>query len=144
VARFAPGLYQGIPSRLCVDTYAKDSPFRCGLLGKSAALKTSFGSINWLELILKIGEKVEWEANSFQGVIDVSRLCTFAGLGGEVPTLGVLAFVCSRSGGSHRPHVCGKSPKELAFAVPMWTRGKPTQPRYPHRRRTGSRRLLSG
>jgi hypothetical protein len=40
-------------------------------------------------------------------------------------TLGNLAIVCNRSGGSRRPHVRGKSPKDLAFAVPRWARGCP-------------------
>jgi hypothetical protein len=51
------------------------------------------------------------------------RLCTIAGPGGELRALGELAMVCSRPVGSRRPRGCGKSPKELAFAVPGWARG---------------------
>lgn len=51
------------------------------------------------------------------------RLCTIAGPGGELSGLGELAMVCSRPVGSRRPRGCGKSPKELAFAVPGWARG---------------------
>lgn len=51
------------------------------------------------------------------------RLCTFAGPGGGVRGRGDLAFVCSRSAGSRRPSGCGKSPKVLAFAVPLWAKG---------------------
>lgn len=47
-----------------------------------------------------------------------------AGPGGDVPAMGDLAIVCSRSGGSRRPPVCGKSPKDLAFAVHLWSRGR--------------------
>ena len=39
------------------------------------------------------------------------------------PGNGDVVVVCSRSAGSRRPDVCGKSPKEIAFAVPMWARG---------------------
>jgi hypothetical protein len=49
------------------------------------------------------------------GDFDDPRLCTFAGPGGEVRSLGDLAFVCSRSVGSRRPDVCGKSPEEFSF-----------------------------
>jgi hypothetical protein len=41
---------------------------------------------------------------------------------------GDLAIVCSRSGGSRRPPVCGKSPKVFAFAVPRWARGNVYSP----------------
>ncbi|GAB2714199.1 hypothetical protein GCM10027038_10610 [Arthrobacter bambusae] len=51
------------------------------------------------------------------------RLCTSAGTGGEPGASGALAVVCRWAGGSRRPHVCGKSPEDLAFAVPMWARG---------------------
>lgn len=40
----------------------------------------------------------------------VSRLCTSAGPGGEASAGGLLAVVCSRSGGSRRAQGCGKSP----------------------------------
>jgi len=46
-----------------------------------------------------------------------------AGPGGAVPDTGALAVVCKRSGGFRRPQVCGKSPQDLAFAVPLWARG---------------------
>lgn len=52
-----------------------------------------------------------------------SRLCTFAGPGGDVRVRGELASVCSRSGGFRRAPGCGKSPHELAFAVPRCARG---------------------
>jgi hypothetical protein len=52
-----------------------------------------------------------------------SKLCTVAGIGGDSPASGDLAVVCSWSGGPCPPYVCGKSPKEIAFAVPMWGRG---------------------
>ena len=51
------------------------------------------------------------------------RLCRIAGRMDELRARGDLAMVCSRSVGSRRPRVCGKSPKEIAFAVPMWARG---------------------
>lgn len=41
-----------------------------------------------------------------------TRLGTYAGPGGDVRARGELAFVCSRSGGSRRAHVCGESPKD--------------------------------
>lgn len=46
-----------------------------------------------------------------------------AGPGGAVQAIGALAVVCNRSGGSCRPQVCGKSPEEIAFAVPLWAGG---------------------
>jgi hypothetical protein len=54
-----------------------------------------------------------------------SRGCTQPPLiQGEIPDRGDAVVVCSWSGGSRRPDVCGKSPKVLAFAVPMWERGR--------------------
>jgi hypothetical protein len=38
-----------------------------------------------------------------------SRLCTYAGAGGDVRARGDLASVCSRSGGSRRAPRCGKA-----------------------------------
>jgi hypothetical protein len=57
------------------------------------------------------------------------RLCTFAGPGGEVCAGGVLAIVCSRSGGSGRPHGCGKSPKVFSFCRAHGGEGQATDPR---------------
>jgi hypothetical protein len=51
------------------------------------------------------------------------RLCRIAGPGGWLRARGDLAMVCSRSAGSRRPPVRGKSPEVLAFAVPRWARG---------------------
>ncbi len=43
---------------------------------------------------------------------------------GEIMESGDVVVVCRRSGGSRRPLVCGKSPKDLAFALHQWTRGQ--------------------
>jgi hypothetical protein len=51
-----------------------------------------------------------------------------AGPGVDVSARGSLAVVCSRSGGSRRPGVCGKSPKEIAFAVDRWAKGYCAEP----------------
>ncbi len=51
------------------------------------------------------------------------RLCTTTARPGAACPNGDMVVVCRRSGGSCRPHGCGKSPKVVAFAVPMWTRG---------------------
>ena len=75
------------------------------------------------------GKDLQTMGNVSVGVLALSRLCIFAGHIGEVPGYGDLASVCSRSGGSRRAHGCGKSPKDLAFAVPMCARGMPTKPR---------------
>lgn len=56
-----------------------------GLTREICALKTSSYSIKWLEMILKVGGKVQWEANAFPGVRAVFRLCILAGPGGEIP-----------------------------------------------------------
>jgi hypothetical protein len=52
-----------------------------------------------------------------------------AGPGGDVPTMGDLAILCSRSGGSRRPYVCGKSPKEFSFCRAHVVEGPATIPR---------------
>jgi hypothetical protein len=44
-------------------------------------------------------------------------------------TKGAVGIGCSRSHGSRRPSVCGKSPTEIAFAVHLWAPGNRTHPR---------------
>ena len=43
-------------------------------------------------------------------------------------TKGAVGIGCSRSHGSRRPSVCGKSPTEIAFAVHLWAPGNRTPP----------------
>ena len=52
------------------------------------------------------------------------RFCSLEGI--DI-TIGV-RVECRLSVGSRCPHVCGKRPKEISFAVPMWSRGNTTNP----------------
>lgn len=61
------------------------------------------------------GKDLQTMGKAAAGTPRPSRLCTFAGPGGDVRVRGELASVCSRSARSRRPPVCGKSPKGISF-----------------------------